>query len=326
MDAPRTVVRSLLELDSDLGQLLGHERRQTAERELRVRVLACPVGEWDRRHLTDADPAHLGLIVAEGVLAREVVLEDTVSTELLGPGDIVRPWHFESETQLLPVTVRWNALSDVQLGLIDARTAVALARYPEINVMLVDRAVGRAQRLAITQAISQLKRVDRRLLSLFWHLAERWGRVARDGIAVPLVLSHRLLGELVGARRPTVSTALAELARHGQLVRRDDATWLLTGEPVTVTAEAAGELIRQRRRLMPEVAGHAAAPTADTRLAELRSSIEAARRAAERNREALGVLQTETLALRERTLELRASRRHHIEALRAAARRDPVTG
>ena len=51
---------------------------------------------------------------------------------------------------------------------------------------------------------------------------------------MPLVLSHRLIGELVGARRPTVSTALAELARDGQLVRRDDGTWLLTGEPVAV--------------------------------------------------------------------------------------------
>ena len=68
--------------------------------------------------------------------------------------------------------------------------------------MIVDRLSERAQRLAVTQAISQLNRVDRRLLALFWHLAERWGRVARDGIGVPLVLSHRLIGELVGARRP----------------------------------------------------------------------------------------------------------------------------
>ena len=98
--------------------------------------------------------------------------------------------------------------------------------------MLVDRLSERAQRLAITQAISQLNRVDERLKALFWHLAERWGRVAREGVVVPLVLSHRLIGELIGARRPTVSTALTELAREEQLVRRADGTWLLTGEPV----------------------------------------------------------------------------------------------
>ena len=136
------------------------------------------------------------------------------------------------------MTIRWNALSPVRLGLIDRRATDVLGRFPEIGAVIVDRLSERAHRLAVTQAISQLNRVDRRLLALFWHLAERWGRVARDGIAVPLVLSHRLIGELVGARRPTVSTALAELARDGQLVRRDDGTWLLTGEPVAVPGAA----------------------------------------------------------------------------------------
>ena len=78
----------------------------------------------------------------------------------------------------------------------------------------VERLTQRAQRLAVTQAISQLNRVDRRLLTLFWHLAERWGRMTPDGVLIPLTLSHRMLSQLVGARRPTVSTALAELAER----------------------------------------------------------------------------------------------------------------
>jgi hypothetical protein len=86
-------------------------------------------------------------------------------------------------------------------------------------------------RLATTQAISQLTRVDRRLKALFWHLAERWGRVSGDGVIVPLALTHRILGQLVGARRPTVSTALSELADRGELVRRPDGSWLLRGDP-----------------------------------------------------------------------------------------------
>jgi len=243
--------RPLLELDPDLAQLLEGERRAQAARELRVRVSSFPVGEWDGARLADADPTHLGLLLLEGVLAREVVLGDTVSTELLGQGDIVRPWQIDGPPQLLPVVVRWNALSNVRLALLDRRVAAVIGRYPEISAVVVDRLSERAQRLSITQAISQLNRVDRRLLALFWHLAERWGRVASDGIAVPLVLSHRLIGELVGARRPTVSTALADLARDGQLLRREDGTWLLTGEPVLVPNVDAAELVRQRRRLIP---------------------------------------------------------------------------
>jgi hypothetical protein len=321
--------RGLLELDPDLGQLLPDDRRELAERELRVRVTTFPIGEWDAARLADADPTHLGLLLVEGVLAREVVLEDTVSTELLGPGDIVRPWHIEGPPQLLAVTVRWNALSAIRLGLIDRRTAAALARYPEIGAVIVDRLSERAQRLTITQAISQLNRVDRRLLALFWHLAERWGRVAREGIAVPLVLSHRLIGELVGARRPTVSTALADLARDGQLVRRDDGTWLLTGEPVTATGEHAAELVRQRRRLMPNPAEAVPVEPEDTleplrseRFTELKIALDAIRIASDQHRQDLDTVMSETTLLRERTAELRERRHQHLERLRAAAARD----
>ncbi|MDA0166333.1 Crp/Fnr family transcriptional regulator [Solirubrobacter ginsenosidimutans] len=319
--------RPLLELDPELGQLLTAERREAAEHELRVRVSTFPVGEWDGGRLTDADPMHLGLLLVDGVLAREVVLGDTVSTELLGPGDVLRPWHIEGPPELLNVAIRWNALSSVRLALIDRRTAALLGRYPEIGAVVIDRLSGRAHRLAVTQAISQLNRVDRRLLALFWHLAERWGRVARDGIAVPLVLSHRLIGELVGARRPTVSTALAELARDGQLERRDDGTWLLTGQPLAMPDANVTELIRQRRRLVPnavepdvpEAVGAPARGEPSERLAVLRSSLEAARAASQQHRRDLDVLQAETAALRERTVELRSRRQHYVGELRAAA-------
>jgi CRP/FNR family cyclic AMP-dependent transcriptional regulator len=331
----RAAGRGLLDLDPDLGQLLADDRREAAGRELRVRVTSFPIGEWDGARLADADPSHLGLLVADGVLAREVVLADTVSTELLGPGDIIRPWHIEGPTELLAVSVRWNALSNVRLGLLDRRTATALGRYPEISAVIVDRLSMRAQRLAVTQAISQLNRVDRRLLALFWHLAERWGRVARDGIAVPLVLSHRLIGELVGARRPTVSTALAELARAGQLVRRDDGTWLLTGQPVAIPeGETAADLVRQRRRLMPEdepetqpeeLVTVAAEVSKDhrpsSRLLELRTSMQAAQLISRRHKEAFDALQADTSLLRERTIELRRERGRHIAALRESAAR-----
>jgi hypothetical protein len=65
----------------------------------------------------------------------------------------------------------------------------------------------------------------------------------------------------VGARRPTVSIVLAELARDGQLMRRDDGSWLLTGEPVSGACGAV-DVIHQRWRLMPE-RGHADIPGAD---------------------------------------------------------------
>jgi CRP/FNR family cyclic AMP-dependent transcriptional regulator len=243
--------RALLELEPDLGQLLDDQRRAAAARALLVRVVAIEVGEWNLNGMGEADPRHLGLLVVDGALARHVTIEHTVSTELLGAGDIVRPWSVQEAPGFVAARTHWNALSPVRLALLDARLATQLAPFPEVSAVIVDRLAGRAKRLAITQAISQMTRVDRRLLALFWHLAERWGRVAPDGIAVPLALSHRLIGEFIGAQRPTVSTAMTKLSRNGQLTRRPDGTYLLTGEPLTRSAASTAEVIRQRRRLMP---------------------------------------------------------------------------
>jgi CRP-like cAMP-binding protein len=69
-----------------------------------------------------------------------------------------------------------------------------------------------------------------RLHMLLWYLAGRWGRVRGDGVAVPIRLTHAVLADLVAARRPTVTTALSDLARQG-LVRAVDDGWLLAGEP-----------------------------------------------------------------------------------------------
>jgi hypothetical protein len=129
---------------------------------------------------------------------------------------------------------------------------VALSRYPEVTAILLDRLDGRAARLATTKAIAQLNSVDRRLLALFWHLAEDWGRMTSDGIVIPLTLSHRLLGELVGARRPTVTSALATLSRDGKLIRRSDDSWLIADEPDATLAPVSARMILHRRRLLAE--------------------------------------------------------------------------
>jgi len=63
----------------------------------------------------------------------------------------------------------------------------------------------------------------------FWHLAERWGRVGRDGVTITLPLTHELLAKLVGAARPSVTTALGDLAARG-LLTRDQDSWRLSHE------------------------------------------------------------------------------------------------
>src|SRR5215203_4356446 len=252
---PSDTVR-LLEADPDLGGLLTGTRRQEAERELVVRVHKLGVGVWDVSRLEGAGADHVGLLLLDGVIAREVIVADHVSAELLGPGDLVRPWQDASKADLLPVDVLWSILSPSSFAVLDRRFAGELARWPEVTAALFERLSERSQRLATTQAISQLTRVDRRLKALLWHLAERWGRVGGEGVVIPLALTHRILGQLVGARRPTVSTALSELAERDELTRRVDGSWVLRGDPPDASTlersgnrhARVGDLLRPARR------------------------------------------------------------------------------
>jgi CRP/FNR family transcriptional regulator, cyclic AMP receptor protein len=241
----RDGVRSLplLELDPDLGRMLSPDRRTEAANGLIVRTQNLREGPLGLARLQAISPRNIGLLVIDGVIAQEVLLGDTVSTELLGSGDVIRPWTVEEPVELLETDVRWTVLSEVTAALLDRRVAIELCAYPEVYSGIVDRLSQRSARLATMKAISQMTRVDRRLIALFWHLAERWGRMTAQGLRIPLRLSHRQLGQLVGARRPTVSSALAELVRAEELVRQPDSTWLLPGGPVLPPAMRAERLI-----------------------------------------------------------------------------------
>jgi len=220
---------SLLDLDPDLGELMDDARRAAARHALIAVVHPLKPGPWDVERLRDAGPEHVGLLIVEGLLAREVVLSDNVSCELLGAGDLIRPWQFHAE-QLLRAEVRWTVLDGGRVAVVDRRLGSQLAQYPEVNAMLIDRLCERAQRLAVSQAICQLNGVDRRLLALFWQLADRWGVVRREGVVVELALTHALIGNLVGAQRPTVSLALHAMAASGLMRRGDSGAWILSHE------------------------------------------------------------------------------------------------
>jgi hypothetical protein len=254
LEPPRRLggVQRLLELDPELGRLLEDDRRALALDELWVRVHRRTRGPWPiRPAAADALTAHLGVLVIDGMIASDVRLEDVVSTELLGAGDIVRPWPVHPSERLLGDETQWMVLADCRVAILDKRAAAALSRFPEVYAVLLQRMDERARRLATTQAIAELNRVDRRVLSMLWHLAERWGRVTADGVLLPLDVSHRLLGQLVGARRPTVSTALGQLAADGALRRRVDGAWVLLGDPPG-GAIPSREHVLSRRRLFVE--------------------------------------------------------------------------
>jgi CRP/FNR family transcriptional regulator, cyclic AMP receptor protein len=74
-------------------------------------------------------------------------------------------------------------------------------------------------------------------------------------VHVPLKLTHQLLGRVVGAQRPSVTTALKQLMEEGSVSRRDDGTWLLHGDPP--------ETLERLRSSIEERCGEATAELAE---------------------------------------------------------------
>jgi hypothetical protein len=223
---------SLLQLDPDLGEDLDAADLAVAQR-LLVPVTTARVGSWRPSRRLISRPDDLGFLVVEGLLMRRVMIAETRCTELLGRGDVLRPWSMDAaEVSSVPIEADWRVVDQTaRLAVLDRNVTRQLGRWPPVTCELFDRTVRRARWLSFQLAVCHTKYVHTRLLMILWHFADRWGRVRPDGVLVELQLSHRTLGEIVGARRPTVTSALGELRDQGRLRAIEDGRWLLLGEP-----------------------------------------------------------------------------------------------
>jgi CRP/FNR family cyclic AMP-dependent transcriptional regulator len=221
----------LLDADPELARGLDSRQVREVSQRLLVRAVTIGRGTWNPGRMLQEGSRPIGLLVLDGLLVREATVGHHPSAELLGPGDLLRAWDDRDAEVLLPRSVRWTALTAARIAVIDHALAVRAAQWPEIFASLVERAARRAERLVVMQAIGHLTRVDDRLLALLWCLAERWGRVVPGGVLVNLRLPHRTLAGMVGARRPSVTTALGQLIGRGEIERRPDGGWLLRGRP-----------------------------------------------------------------------------------------------
>lgn len=220
---------ALLDLDPDLGAALEPDAFAAAREALRVSVLR--LDEHDIRGKWGDGTPHLGgLLLVEGALLREVRAARRVTAELLGPGDVIRPFEEDGEEDLpVRTEIRWRTVQPAKLAVIDRRLLQAAARFPEVTAALMARGVRRSQRQSVNLSISHLVRIADRLLLLFWHMATHWGRVTPEGVVIEVPLTHSQLALLIGSERPSVSTALGKLDRDGLVHRLENRNWILGG-------------------------------------------------------------------------------------------------
>jgi hypothetical protein len=167
-------------------------------------------------------------VVLDGLVLHHLATGGNPGLRIVGPGDTIMAPLSTGPTFL--GSSRYVAQSSARLALLSDEFVVAAHRAPHVVVGLQAAAAEQMERLSMQLVICQLPRVADRVLSMLWLLAESFGRVTPAGTTLPLSLTHEVLGALVGARRPTVTLALGELADRGALVHQD-LGWLLLERP-----------------------------------------------------------------------------------------------
>src|SRR4051794_26493632 len=85
-------VISIVDADPELAELLGDGDLQQARHEALTRVQKLSPGDWDVAGALEPDVHHRGFLIAEGLMSREVDVLGRRAVELIGPGDVMRPW------------------------------------------------------------------------------------------------------------------------------------------------------------------------------------------------------------------------------------------
>jgi len=220
---------ALLDADASLASALAPETLAAARPACLASVFWLDPGPWQPpRDL--GGPGGLGLLVLEGFLVRHVDVVGRPATELLGAGDLLRPWQ-PDRTAPFSSGARWHVLEPCRVALLDERVCAVIGRWPDLVAALVGRALARSREQAIALAVGQIPSMRLRLLVVLWHVAERWGEPCDGGIRIPVRLTHELLANLTSGQRPSVSHALSALRRRGLVDRTADGRVVLAGDP-----------------------------------------------------------------------------------------------
>lgn len=146
----QTVSQVLLE-DRDLLDAIPTAVRVRAVQECIAPVVRINRGRWNGDR-PDLGEDALGLLVLEGLLVRRVGIDGRFGAELLGDGDILRPWQGEDAQPTIPHTTGWPVIEPTRVAALDARVMQAFSRYPRLMGRLVGRALERSRKLAANMA------------------------------------------------------------------------------------------------------------------------------------------------------------------------------
>jgi CRP-like cAMP-binding protein len=254
--ADRREVVSILAVDPELGEGLDAEAAATARRVVVARVVRADRGTWHAAPAAESS-RRSALLIIEGLVLHQLALLGKETAELLGPGDVLFLYG-DDDPEMVPVPERWRVAQPAAFAVLDHSFFSVARHWPALLNAILGRVTNRTRQLGVQLATSRVTRVDERVLISLWKLAERWGRVAPGGVLLPIPITHETLARLVGAQRPSVTTALGRLSRLG-IVERVTRGWLLHGDAVAQLARLEAGVERVSTSGAPAVAAEATA-------------------------------------------------------------------
>jgi hypothetical protein len=127
----------VLREDVYLAEAIPVPIRTQAVEECIATVVRIPPGAW-AGHRMDSLPDGIGLLVLEGLLIRHVGVSGSFGAELLGPGDLLRPWQ-EPDKPMLPHAVGWRVLQAVRVAVSRPTVSTALARLARCELVHAEK-------------------------------------------------------------------------------------------------------------------------------------------------------------------------------------------
>src|SRR4051812_43650031 len=113
----------VLEAQPDLAQGLDDEQAALARRHAVAVLDSVPQGAWDPASRYEESPAAIGLLVIDGVIARDIRIGGRWCSELLGPGDLLRRWDYVDGTESVASDSAWTVLDPARVAVLDERFA-----------------------------------------------------------------------------------------------------------------------------------------------------------------------------------------------------------
>ena len=199
------------------------------QRRAAVLLETCPAIDMAMDGIRGADGMAEGalLVVESGFLLVRSLRPGARRTvvALAGAGAILLPPDSHEELQ---------ALADSSLTVVTPSAHEALLRVPGVAAVVVegigDQLRERQESLAQLSIIRHVERVRYKLTQL----ARTHGKVTGGGVRIDVPLTQRLLAEMIGSARETVSLALAELTQKG-FVRREGHFYVVAVAPSSLS-------------------------------------------------------------------------------------------